>query len=75
MFAGWYLSDDSEYDFETAVTNGFTLYAKWNVKDPTTTYLEALGATTAKVVKLFKDGRIVIWKDGVYYDLQGNIIR
>jgi hypothetical protein len=52
-----------------------TLYAKWNVKDPTTTYLETLGASTAKVVKLFKDGRIVIWKDGVYYDLQGKIIQ
>ena len=76
-FGGWYWEADFSGDLVEQLEVGAkgTLYAKWIEKDPTTTYLEALGATTAKVVKLFKDGRIVIWKDGIYYDLQGNIIR
>lgn len=76
-FGGWYWEADFSGNPVEQLEVGAkgTLYAKWIEKDPTTTYLEALGATTAKVVKLFKDGRIVIWKDGIYYDLQGNIIR
>jgi uncharacterized repeat protein (TIGR02543 family) len=76
-FGGWYWEADFSGNPVEQLEVGAkgTLYAKWNVKDPTTTYLEELGASTTKVVKLFKNGRIVIWKDGVYYDLLGNIIR
>ena len=76
-FGGWYWEADFSGNPVEQLEVGAkgTLYAKWIEKDPTTTYLDTLGATTTKVVKLFKDGRIVIWKDGIYYDLQGNIIR
>jgi uncharacterized repeat protein (TIGR02543 family) len=76
-FGGWYWEADFSGTPVVQLEVGAkgTLYAKWIEKDPTTTYLDTLGATTTKVVKLFKDGRIVIWKDGIYYDLQGNIIR
>ena len=76
-FGGWYW----ESDFigapveQLEVGADGTLYAKWEIKNNTTTYLETLGANTAGVVKFFKDGRIVIWKDGTCYDIQGNIIR
>ena len=28
-FIGWYLGDDTAFDFDTVVTEGITLYAKW----------------------------------------------
>ena len=78
IFDGWYYDDTFtqrvEY-YQDAFHEDITLYAKWDIKNPTTTYLETLGANTAGVVKFFKDGRIVIWKDGKCYDIQGNIIR
>lgn len=32
-FKGWYLSDDTAFDFETVVTESITLYAKWEDGD------------------------------------------
>ena len=77
IFGGWYWEADFSGEPVTQLEVGAngTLYAKWDIKNPTTTYLETLGANTAGVVKFFKDGRIVIWKDGKCYDIQGNIIR
>ena len=77
IFGGWYWEADFSGELVTQLEVGAngTLYAKWDIKNPTTTYLETLGANTAGVVKFFKDGRIVIWKDGRCYDIQGNIIR
>ena len=77
IFGGWYWEADFSGELVTQLEVGAngTLYAKWDIKNPTTTYLETLGANTAGVVKFFKDGRIVIWKDGTCYDIQGNIIR
>ncbi len=37
VFAGWYLGD-AEYDFASAVTDGITLTAKWNVREYTVTF-------------------------------------
>lgn len=77
IFGGWYWEADFSGELVTQLEVGAngTLYAKWDIKNPTITYLETLGANTAGVVKFFKDGRIVIWKDGRCYDIQGNIIR
>ena len=32
-FKGWYLSDDTAFDFDTVVTESITLYAKWEDGD------------------------------------------
>ena len=76
-FDGWYWEADFSGTpvIQLEVGAKGILYAKWDTKNPTTTYLETIGASTTNIVKLFKDGRIVIWKDGVYYDLQGNILK
>ena len=77
IFGGWYWEADFSGSpvIQLEVGAKGTLYAKWDIKNPITTYLETLGAKKSGVIKLFKDGRIVIWKDGICYDIQGNIIR
>lgn len=41
-FKGWYDKDlEEEYDFDSAVTSDFTLYAKWKKKAPVAEVAEA----------------------------------
>lgn len=76
-FGGWYW----EADFsgvpveQLEVGAKGTLYAKWNEIPETPTKLDILQLGQTQAVKIMQDGRIVIWKDGIYYDLQGKIIQ
>ena len=33
VFQGWYLADGTRYDFNTVISGGFTLFAKWQPKE------------------------------------------
>ena len=76
-FGGWYWEADFSgipVDVLEVGANG-TLYAKWNTNGGITTYLETLKTDNTCAVKLMQDGRIFIWREGVCYDLMGNIVK
>ena len=52
-FAGWYTDSGctEEYDFGTAVTSEFTLYAKWNVNEYTVAF-DSKGGSTISAQKV-----------------------
>lgn len=42
-FAGWYTEADAEFDFDTPITSATDLYAKWDAKQYTITFLKQWG--------------------------------
>jgi uncharacterized repeat protein (TIGR02543 family) len=76
-FEGWYW----EADFSGApvkqleVGDSGILYAKWAIKDNTTTGLDKFINTSQYTIKVLIDGRITIWRGTTGYDLMGNRIQ
>ena len=69
-FAGWYNGED-KYDWDTAVTTDLSLKAKWS---ETPTALDNV-EETASAVKRIENGMLIIEKNGIRYNAQGQVIR
>ena len=75
-FGGWYWEADFSGTpvVQLEVGASGTLYAKWDTVGGTTTYTEMLLGDVVSTIKMIKNGKIVIYREGKYYDIIGNII-
>jgi uncharacterized repeat protein (TIGR02543 family) len=73
-FVGWYDNAEGAGDAYTVISAGWagTLYAIW--KQSTTTALENI-AVEGKAVKAIINGQLIIIKNGVQYNAQGQVVK
>ena len=74
-FVGWYDNADGEGEAMTVIPAGWagTLYAIWEVEGPATA-LENI-AVEGKAVKAIINGQLIIIKNGVQYNAQGQVVK
>ena len=74
-FVGWYDNADGEGEAMTVLPAGWagTLYAIWKVEGPATA-LENI-AVEGKAVKAIVNGQLIIIKNGVQYNAQGQVVK
>ena len=74
-FVGWYDNADGEGEAMTVLPAGWagTLYAIWEVEGPATA-LENI-AVEGKAVKAIVNGQLIIIKNGVQYNAQGQVVK
>lgn len=74
-FVGWYDNAEGTGEAYTVIPAGWsgTLYAIWEVEGPATA-LENI-AVEGKVVKAIINGQLIIIKNGVQYNAQGQVIK
>ena len=74
-FVGWYDNAEGKDEPYTVIPAGWsgTLYAIWEVQGPTTA-LDNI-AVEAKAIKMIKNGQLIIIKNGVQYNAQGQVIK
>ena len=74
-FVGWYDNAEGEGEAMTVLPAGWagTLYAIWKVEGPATA-LENI-AVEGKAVKAIINGQLVIIKNGVQYNAQGQVVK
>ena len=74
-FVGWYDNAEGTGEAYTVIPAGWsgTLYAIWEVEGPATA-LENI-AVEGKVVKAIINGQLIIVKNGVQYNAQGQVIK
>jgi hypothetical protein len=74
-FVGWYDNAEGAGDAYTVIPAGWagTLYAIWEVEGPATA-LENI-AVEGKAVKAIVNGQLIIIKNGVQYNAQGQVVK
>ncbi len=74
-FVGWYDNADGKGEAMTVLPAGWagTLYAIWKVEGPATA-LENI-AVEGKAVKAIINGQLIIIKNGVQYNAQGQVVK
>ena len=74
-FVGWYDNAEGTGEAYTVIPAGWsgTLYAIWEAEGPATA-LDNI-AIEGKVVKTIINGQLIIMKDGVQYNAQGQVIK
>ena len=74
-FVGWYDNAEGEGEAMTVLPAGWagTLYAIWKVEGPATA-LENI-AVEGKAIKTIINGQLVIIKNGVQYNAQGQVVK
>ena len=76
VFQGWYDNADGQGEAMTVIPAGWygTLYAIWTVEGGTTTGLDN-APVVMDVVKVIKNGQLVIIRNGVEYNANGAILK
>ena len=74
-FVGWYDNAAGEGEAMTVLPAGWagTLYAIWKANGPTTA-LDNI-AVEGKAVKAIVNGQLIIIKNGVQYNAQGQVVK